>query len=233
MKRLAIIPARGGSKRIPRKNIKLFRGVPIISYSIRLAQESGLFDEVMVSTDDLEIAEIARQFEASVPFLRSKQNASDFATTFDVISEVINEYKNLEDNFYQAACIYPAAPFITVELLKKACKRLEKENLDCVFPAVQFNYPIQRSFRLKKHGRMEMFQPEHLLTRSQDLEKAYHDSGQFYFFNVKRLMKAGKLWTHNTGVIVISNMLAQDIDEENDWEMAEFKYDYLEKLGKL
>ena len=233
MKRLAIIPARGGSKRIPRKNIKPFLGKPIIAYSIKAALDSGLFDEVMVSTDDDEITNIAKQFGASVPFLRSQKNADDFATTIDVIAEVITEYTKVGETFHQAACIYPSAPFITAKQLHAFHQELETKQLDCVFPALQYSYPIQRSLRLKSDGRMEMNQPEHLITRSQDLEKAYHDAGQFYVFNVEPLINAHKLWTENTGFLVISEMLAQDIDEESDWELAEFKYSYLKKKGLI
>ena len=233
MARIAIIPARGGSKRIPRKNIRLFLGKPIIAYSIEAAKKSGLFDEVMVSTDDEEIAAIAQDYRASVPFFRSEKNADDFATTIDVIAEVIERYEAQGKSFEQAACIYPSAPFVHAEQLKSFHAEFESKGFDCIFPVLKYSYPIQRSLKMKASGIVEMNQPEHLITRSQDLEPAYHDCGQFYIFQVKPLIKEHKLWTANTGAIAISEVFAQDIDEESDWELAEFKYAYLKEKGLI
>lgn len=232
MKRIAIIPARGGSKRIPRKNIKNFLNKPIISYSIEAALQSGLFDEVMVSTDDEEIAEIAKSFGASVPFLRSEKNSNDFATTFDVINEVISRYKELGSTFEEACCIYPTAPFTTAERLKQFHDFLEQSKFDCVFPVLKYGYPIQRGLRLNNDGQMRMIYPEHLVTRSQDLDASYHDAGQFYWFTVDRLMKFGQLWTDNTGSLEIREMEAHDIDSIEDWEIAEFKYQLREQKNQ-
>lgn len=223
MNRIAIIPARGGSKRIPRKNIREFNGKPIIAYSIEAAINSGLFDEVMVSTDDREIARIAEQFGANVPFRRSEKNSDDFATTADVLFEVLDMYSKKGKNFDYACCIYPTAPFVTEAKLKDAFEKLIDEKLDTVFPVIQYGYPIQRSLRISE-GKTVMTWPENLKIRSQDLEARYYDSGQFYFFAVKGFIRTRKIWTDNTGSIVISEMEAQDIDSEVDWRLAEVKF---------
>lgn len=227
MSKLCIIPARGGSKRIPRKNIKNFLGKPIIAYSIEVALQSNLFDEVMVSTDDTEIAEIAKRYGAKVPFIRSNRNANDYATTVDVINEVLLQYKKSGKSFKAACCIYPTAPFIFENKLKEAFDLLEINNFDCVFPVMEFSFPIQRALKKNSDNKMSLFQPEHLNSRSQDLEKAYHDSGQFYWFKTKEILEKGKLWTDNTGVIVIKESEGQDIDTPEDWKLAEIKYKLL------
>lgn len=225
---IAIIPARGGSKRIPRKNIKSFLGKPIIAYSIEAALDSGLFDEVMVSTDDDEIAEIAQQYRAKVPFMRSKQNANDYAGTADVLFEVLEQYKKMNFAFDKACCIYPTAPFLSIKKLKEAEALLEEQNYDCVFPIVHFSYPIQRALKKENSGKITMFQPENIEKRSQDLESAYHDAGQFYFFRVKALFEKKQLWTDNTGAIILSEAEVQDIDSETDWKIAELKFKFRE-----
>jgi len=228
LSRLCIIPARGGSKRIPRKNIKFFLGKPIIAYSIEAALQSNLFDEVMVSTDDDEIAEIAKKYGAKIPFLRSTKNADDFATTVDVINEVLQLYnKQKAKVFKTACCIYPTAPFVSEIKLKEAFDLLLKKNFDCVFPVMEFSFPIQRALKKDADNKMTLFQPKHLNSRSQDLEKAYHDSGQFYWFKTKEIVRKGKLWTDNTGVIVIKESEGQDIDTLEDWKLAEIKYKLL------
>lgn len=224
MYKLAIIPARGGSKRILKKNIKHFLGKPIIAYAIENAINSKLFDEVMVSTDDDEIAEIARNYGAKVPFKRSEKNSNDYATTIDVITEVITSYKKLGSIFDYACCIYPCTPLLTKKRLEESFLLLKKDNLDCVFPIVRYGFPIQRAVRLNKKGLVEMFQKEHLVTRSQDLELSFHDAGQFYFFKVDNLLSKQKLLTDITGYLEFSEMEAQDIDNLVDWELAEIKY---------
>ena len=223
MTNIAIITARGGSKRIPGKNIKNFLGKPIIAYSINVAILSGLFDKIMVSTDNEDIAKISREYGACVPFMRSARNSGDLATTADVITEVLDQYKKYGRKFDTACCIYPTAPFITKELLMKAYNQLEKEGLDSVFPIVKFSSPIQRAIRLV-NNKVELFSQEHLSSRTQDLENAYHDAGQFYFLKVSRFLKSSSLWTDNTGAIVISELESQDIDNEVDWALAELKY---------
>lgn len=226
-KNLCIIPARGGSKRIPRKNIRSFKGKPIIAYSIEAALKSGLFEEVMVSTDDAEIAEIAEKYGADIPFLRSEKNADDFATTVDVLLEVLERYKELGAEFDKVCCVYPTAPFVTEAKLKQAFEKLSSENLDAVFPVVQFSYPITRALKMQGN-KLKFFFPEFENSRSQDLEKAYHDAGQFYFINSRTLINTNAIITENTGGITISEMEAQDIDTETDWKLAELKYELVQ-----
>ncbi len=226
MKALAIITARGGSKRIPRKNIKEFLGKPIIEYSIMAALEAKVFDEVMVSTDDLEIAEIAKKAGAAVPFFRSKENANDFATTADVIREVILNYEKQGNEFSHICCIYPTAPFVTPHRLKEAMDLLIEKNADSVIPVVAFSYPIQRAFFVKNE-KLEMKWSEFMQTRSQDLEITYHDSGQFYCLEKKQFLKENKLFMKNTRPIFLSELEVQDIDTIEDWKLAEQKYKFL------
>ncbi len=227
MLKLCIIPARGGSKRIQKKNIKIFLDKPIIAYSIEIALSSNLFDEVMVTTDDIEIAEVAKKYGAKVPFLRSKKNANDFATTIDVINEVVHEYKKSGKHFEYACCIYPTAPFVNEILLKRGEKLILANNFDCVFPVMEFSFPTQRALKIDDSHKMTLIQPEYQNTRSQDLEKTYHDAGQFYWFNIEKLLQKGKLWTDNTGVIPIKQTEGQDIDTLEDWKLAEIKYKLL------
>jgi len=227
MSKLAIIPARGGSKRILRKNIKLFLGKPIIAYSIEAALKSKLFDEVMVSTDDDEIKEIALKYGAKVPFLRSETNANDFATTAAVINEVLEVYKTKNKLFKYCICIYPTAPFVSSNLLIKAFKKLKKDKLDVVFSVLKYGFPIQRAMKINKEDKVEMVDVSKMNTRSQDLESSFHDAGQFYALNVSAFIKKQKLWTDNTGCIEINELKAQDIDTETDWKLAELKYKLL------
>lgn len=227
MSNLAIIPARGGSMRIPRKNIKDFLGKPIIAYSIEAALKCDLFDEVMVSTDDKEIAEIAINYGAKVPFFRSEKNADDHATTVDVLIEVIEKYKAQGRTFENIACLYPSAPFTTSNKLKEAYTILISKKLDAVFPVMPFSFPIQRSLKMNE-GKLEYFYPEFENSRSQDLEKAYHDAGQFYFINTSSLLISKSILSKNTGAILITELEAQDIDNETDWKIAEIKYELLQ-----
>lgn len=222
-KNLCIIPARGGSKRIPRKNIKDFLGKPVIVYSIEAALKSGLFDEIMVSTDDEEIAKVALKYGAKVPFMRSKRNSHDFATTVDVLLEVLDQYKKGGKSYEEACCIYPTAPFVTSEILKTGYNKLMDNNLDTVFSVLRYSFPVQRALKIEKE-KVKMFYPKHLETRSQDLEPSFHDAGQFYWFKTLVLEKQNKLWTANTGAIELDELKAQDIDNEADWRLAEIKY---------
>lgn len=223
MANLAIIPARGGSKRIPRKNIKSFLGKPIIAYSIEAALSSKLFDEVMVSTDDEEIATIAVKYGAKVPFLRSKDNANDYAVLADVIEEVRIKYSKENKNFENICCILPTAPFVTPLKIIEAYDKLIESGYDSVFPVLEFSFPIQRSLKIEE-GNIEMVWPEYLNTRSQDLERRYHDSGQFYWLKTDPFITDKKLFTQNSGAIIISELEAQDVDTETDWKLAEIKY---------
>ena len=229
---IAIITARGGSKRIPHKNIKDFCGKPIIEYSIQAANESGIFDEVMVSTDDKKIAEIAIKAGANVPFLRSEANANDYATTADVLLEVLEQYEKIGTQFEYACCIYPTAPFVTAQKLKGAIELLKKENCDSVMPVTSFSFPPLRGMTLKD-GKLEYKWQEYAMKRSQDLEEVYHDCGQFYVLRVEQFKKSRKLVTDNTVGMVIPELEVQDIDNETDWELAEAKYQLLKKKGRL
>ncbi|MBE5854710.1 MAG: pseudaminic acid cytidylyltransferase [Lachnospiraceae bacterium] len=223
MKRLAIITARGGSKRIPRKNIKPFLGKPILAYSIEAALDSGLFDEVMVSTEDEEIAEIAKKYGAKVPFYRSEKTAGDFATTNDVLLEVLEEYKKLGQEFDEACCIYPTAPFVTSSKLKKAMEEFAVSDADTLIPVVAFSYPPKRSLVIRE-GRLVFQYPEFMDSRSQDLEAEYHDIGQFYLFRTEAFERNKKLMIGNILPFVVDEMEVQDIDNESDWKIAEIKY---------
>lgn len=226
MKNLAIIPARGGSKRIPRKNIKPFMGKPIIAYSIEAALQSGIFDEVMVSTDDEEIAEMAKQYGANVPFMRSKKNSDDHATMEDVIEEVLNEYYCQNKSFDSFCCILSTAPFLrSMSLINSHIKLLDGQ-YDSLFPVLRFTYPIQRALR-QIDGKIVMREPQYIHSRSQDLEPMYHDSGLFYWMTVSKFMEVKEIFCDNSGMIELSDLEVQDIDTYEDWRMAEIKYQML------
>lgn len=223
MKNLCIIPARGGSKRIPRKNVKPFLGKPMLAYSIEAAFASNLFDEVMVSTDDEEIAEVAKQYGAKVPFMRSKETANDFATTADVLHEVINKYKELGQEFDNFCCIYATAPMIQCKDIISAFNRLQSSDFTIVYPVVQFSYPIWRCLDLAEDGSMKRHWPEFENSRSQDLPKEYHDTGTFYWYKTKEWL-TGNI---KVGGIEVDETTIQDIDTETDWKIAEMKYKLL------
>ena len=227
MKCLAIIPARGGSKRIPHKNIKLFLGRPIIAYSIEAALGTGLFEEVMVSTDDTEIAEIARQEGASVPFLRSTENANDYATLADVLVEVVNVYKERGNEFDLICCLLPTAPLISSEDVRSAYDQLVMSTFDSICPVVAFSYPILRSLSIDEKGNLNMNWPEYRFSRSQVLRPAYHDSGTFFWIKTSSLLKDKKLLGENGTAIVLDEFRVQDIDTDTDWALAEMKYKLL------
>ncbi len=222
-KAIAIITARGGSKRIPKKNIKEFCGKPIIVYSIRAALDSGIFDEVMVSTDSEEIAEIARAYGAKVPFMRSAKTSDDFATTADVLMEVLERYQEMGRTFDVMSCIYPTAPFVTPQKLQSAYDTLTKEQAVMAMPVVAFSYPPQRSYVL--NGNMlEMKWKENYNKRSQDLEKMYHDAGQFYMYQVESYIRLKGQIDQSIVPVIVDEMEVQDIDNETDWKLAEQKY---------
>ena len=228
MKTLAMITARGGSKRIPRKNIKEFNGKPIIAYSIEAALASGVFDEVMVSTDDEEIAEIAKKYGAKVPFFRSEKTANDFATTVDVIEEVLNTYKERGEEFDIFCCIYPTAPFITAKRLKDAVEELSNSDADSLIPVVRFSYPPQRAMEVHD-GKLVFRQPENLSKRSQDLEPHFHDAGQFYVVRSESFFKNRGIMVGDILPMELSELEVQDIDNEVDWKLAELKYNLLKE----
>lgn len=226
IRRLAVITARGGSKRIPKKNIREFCGKPIIGYSIQAAKDAGVFDTVMVSTDSEEIAAIAKQEGAEVPFLRSEETSGDFATTSDVILEVLLQYEARGEVFDEVCCIYPTAPFVTGEKLKDAVNVMEEKKYDSVMPVTPFSFPPLRGMVLdgdKISYKWEKYEDY----RSQDLETIYHDCGQFYVLNTDVFKQTKKLVTKNTGAIEISELEMQDIDNEIDWKLAELKYELL------
>ena len=223
MSNVAIITARGGSKRIPRKNIREFCGKPIIAYSIDAALRSDLFDEVMVSTDDKEIAEISLTYGAKVPFYRSTATSNDYATTMDVLKEVIGVYEERNRFFDYMCCIYPTAPFVTPEKLKNGYDQLIDSGLDMMIPVVKFECPPQWGLTIGQDGFLKFCTPEYVNVRSQDLEPLYHDAGQFQWYNVEECCHANKDKLDITTIILPENEV-QDIDNESDWEMAELKY---------
>ena len=223
MKNLAIIPARGGSKRIPRKNVNPFLGKPIIAYSIEAALATGLFDEVMVSTDDEEIAEAARKYGASVPFMRSPKTANDYAVLADVMHEVLGTYKNNGIEFDNACMILATCPLIQSSDIISAYNRLTTSNFTMVYPVVMFSYPIWRCLDMDESGNMKRHWPEFENSRSQDLPKQYHDTGTFYWYKTKEWM-AGDV---RIGGIEVDETTIQDIDTDTDWKLAEMKYKLL------
>lgn len=234
MTNVAIITARGGSKRIPNKNIKDFCGKPIIAYSIATALDSGIFDEVMVSTDSPEIAEIAKEYGASVPFMRSPSASTDYATTVDVLHEVLSTYAEQGKNFDFMCCLYPTAPFVTVEKLRVACTTFMESGMDMLEPVVAFSYPPQRSFSIEA-GLLAYNYPEHVRTRSQDLPIWYHDVGLFYFYSVKafrRSVESSEQGGYDLRCVpfVMNEMEVQDIDTIMDWQLAEAKYRLLQEM---
>lgn len=223
MSNVAVIMARGGSKRIPHKNIKAFCGKPIIAYSIEAALAAGCFDEVMVSTDDEEIAEIARSFGAKVPFMRSAEASNDYATTIDVMLEVLEEYQKRGQEFEYMCCMYPTAPFITAKKLQKSMEIMKETDSDSLVPVVQYGFPPQRCYVIN-NGNLSYKWPENALKRSQDLEPLYHDCGQYYCLHAQRFMDTKKVYTDKTYAFICSELEVQDIDNLTDWQIAEMKY---------
>ena len=228
MSSIAIITARGGSKRIPKKNIKEFCGKPMLGYSIEAALQSGIFEEVMVSTDSEEIAGIARSYGASVPFMRSEKTASDYATTRDVLMEVLNEYEKHGRVFDDMTCIYPTAPFITAQKLRDAVALFKETKSSLLIPVVQFSYPPQRAYVIND-GRLQFKWEEFRYTRSQDLEPFYHEAGQFYCYNIADYLAADGSIKENIIPFILPESEVQDIDTEEDWKMAELKFSLMKR----
>jgi pseudaminic acid cytidylyltransferase len=230
MPNLAVIPARGGSKRIPNKNIKNFLGKPIIQYSIEVAKLSGLFDEVIVSTDDDKIKSLAMSLGANVPFTRSEKNSDDFATLTDVLLEVIDNYYAVGKHFEFVCLILPTAPLIYARSLVEAHQLLANDsNCSSVVPVVRFSYPVQRAFIVNEKRYLKILYPEFKFTRSQDIAPAYHDSAQFYWVRVADFLKEKSIFTESTRCIELNELQVQDIDNETDWKLAEIKYSLLHK----
>lgn len=221
MKKIALIPARGGSKRIPRKNIKLFCGKPIIAYPIELALNCGLFDRVIVSTDDEEIAQISKDYGAEVPYFRSSEASSDYASTVDVLLEFLEKYEGSCDIL---CCLYPTTPLLQGCDLVESFARFEQGGFDSLIPVTKFSYPPQRALEIDETGLLGMEHPENLNSRSQDLRPLYHDAGQFYWIKTDELVSQGTLFTKNCGAYVLGEIQVQDIDNISDWEIAELKY---------
>ena len=219
---LAVIPARGGSKRIPRKNIKEFHGKPMIAWSIQAALNSGCIDEVWVSTDDEEIAAIAQTYGAKVPFIRPAHLSDDFATTADVMQHAVQEcqiqYQQLPD---YVCCLYATAPFVQQQDLLQGFELIQSKDLDYVFSATNYSFPIQRAIKLDTDGKVSMFTPEHFNTRSQDLEEAWHDAGQFYWGTAQAWLQKHTVFSPNSNIISLPSYRVQDIDTLSDWHRAE------------
>lgn len=229
--KVAIIPARGGSKRVPRKNIRPFAGRPIIGHSIAVAHASGLFDRVIVSTDDAEIAAVARAHGAETPFVRPPELANDTIGTTPVMQHALRWLDAHEVVVSHACCIYPTAPFIEADDLRAAHDLLTARDARYCFPVTSFPFPIQRAVRIAADGRLAMFQPEHFLTRSQDLEAAYHDAGQFYWGRAEAFLDGEAVFGPGAVPLVIPRWRVQDIDTPEDWERAELLYEILRQQG--
>jgi pseudaminic acid cytidylyltransferase len=222
--RLAIIPARGGSKRIPRKNINCFGGKPMIAWSIEAALEAGVFDKIIVSTDDTEIANIAKEHGAEVPFIRPSELSGDYTGTTAVIAHAIEWYQSQNTLVDLACCIYATAPFISAQDLKRGLHVLTEGSSDFAFSVTSYAFPIQRAIKLSKDGRVEMFQPEHFNTRSQDLVEAYHDAGQFYWGRPEAWLAGKPIFTLASSPVILPRSRVQDIDTLEDWARAELMF---------
>jgi N-acylneuraminate cytidylyltransferase len=229
--KLAVIPARGGSKRIPRKNIKEFCGKPIIAWSIKVALESECFDQVIVSTDDPEIAEIAKKCGAKVPFIRPAALSNDHCATIPVIQHAISWYEQQQLSLEAVCCIYAAAPFIQALDLKSSYEVLIEQECDFSFPMTSFSFPIQRGLWKTADNRIEMIQPEHNATRSQDLPEAYHDAGQFYWGTRDAWLAEKKIFGSASVPIILSRHRVQDIDTPEDWLRAELMFKMLQDIN--
>lgn len=227
MSTIAIITARGGSKRIPKKNIKNFMGKPMLAYAIEAAIDSEIFDTVMVSTDSEEIADTAKKYGAEVPFLRSEKTSSDSATTFDAVKEVIDEYKKLNKTYSTLCCIYPCAPFLKAQTLQDAYKKMPE--FDALMPVCKYPVPIEWAMRIKNNV-LYPNDREAQNIRSQDIEPKYYDAGMFYFCKVKKLYEFNSLVPKNTCAYIINETQCQDIDTIDDWKMAELKFKVLHNV---
>ncbi len=228
-KNIAIIPARAGSKRISKKNIRFFAGKPIIAYSIEAALKTGLFSEVIVSTDSEEIAAIARDYGAATPFLRSDVNASDYATMSDVLLEVLNWYSDHDIHYENLCCLLATAPLISVENILEGYRKITESDSLSAISIQEFSFPILRSLKLDENDCLKINWPEHHPKRSQDLRSNYHDAGQFYWSTVSEYKKNKRFLNSKTSYILLNDFEAHDIDTENDWQVAEFKYAYRQR----
>jgi pseudaminic acid cytidylyltransferase len=225
--RIAIIPARGGSKRIPKKNIKLFAGLPILAWSIRAAIESQCFDKIIVSTDDLEIQKIANMYGADTPFLRPANLSGDHIGTIPVIAHAIDWFIKNSCEVSEACCIYATAPFLRGEDIIRGLQTLEGDSLDYAFSVTKFASPIQRAIRVTKNHRIEMFYPENFSIRTQDLNEAWHDAGQFYWGKTQAWLEHRPIFNKKSAPVFMPRNRVQDIDTEEDWVYAEAMYKVL------
>ena len=226
---IAIIPARGGSKRIPRKNIKTFCGQPIIAWSIQAALKSKCFSRVVVSTDDEEIAEVARTYGAETPFVRPQELSNDQAGTIPVIAHAVAWIKASGCEVDNACCIYATAPFVLATDLQKGLILLHSMKADYAFSITSFPFPIQRAIRITSENRVQMFQPNHFNTRSQDLEEAWHDAGQFYWGTEKAWLSNKQVFSETAVPVKLPRYRVQDIDTLEDWQRAEYMFEILKK----
>ena len=226
--RLAVIPARGGSKRIPRKNIKLFCGKPMVAWSIEAALQSDCFNEIVVSTDDAEIAEVARQCGAQVPFMRPAELSDDHTGTTAVMAHAIGWLAQQGRSPEQVCCIYATAPFVSADDLRRGLAVLTETGSDYAFSVTSYAFPIQRAIRIPPTGRVDMFNPEHFSTRSQDLEEAYHDAGQFYWGRADAWLQGRMIFSPVAAPVILPRHRVQDIDTPEDWARAEWMFKVLQ-----
>lgn len=227
--RLAVIPARGGSKRIPRKNIKAFCGQPMIAWSIQAAKQSQCFDRVIVSTDDEEIADIARTYGAEVPFIRPSELSDDRTGTIPVIAHAVKWQQQHGDAATAVCCIYATAPFVQTEDLRQGLQVLQDTGSEYAFSVTSYSFPIQRAIRITPQSRIEMFYPDHFNTRSQDLEEAWHDAGQFYWGKADAWLAGKPIFTQDASPVILPRYRVQDIDTLEDWERAEWLFKAMQR----
>jgi len=231
--KLCVIPARGGSKRIPRKNIKEFDGKPMIAYSIEAALQSDCFDKVIVSTDDAEIAEVAKAYGAEIPFMRPEELSNDFAGTLPVIKHAVEWFEGHDIAPEYVCCLYATAPFIQSQFIKDAFLQLKEQQTDYCFSVTGYSFPIQRAIKITEKGRVKMFYPQYFNTRSQDLEEAYHDAGQFYWGKAEAFKIEKAIFSNDAVPYILPRYLVQDIDTSEDWTQAEMMHEVLKRSGKI
>ena len=230
---ICVIPARGGSKRIPRKNIKEFNGKPIIAYSIEAAIKSNCFDEIIVTTDDKEIAEVSKKYGAQVPFIRPNELSGDYVTTIPVIKHAIEWMENHKYSIQDVCCLYATAPLIQAKSIVRSYKQLKDTKASYCFTVTSFAFPIQRAIKIIKNNRVEMFNPGNFNVRSQDLEESYHDAAQFYWGKVQAFKDELPIFSESATPFVLPRYLAQDIDTQEDWIRAEVMYQVLQNNKML
>lgn len=226
---VCIIPARGGSKRIPKKNMREFCGKPMIAHSILAARRSGVFDRILVSTDSEDIAEVARAWGGEVPFMRPEELSDDHASTDAVLLHALQWLAQQDDDVEYACCLYATAPFVQPDFLVQGLKLLEASDSVSAFSVTSFPFPIFRGLKVNEMGHLEMLWPEHRLTRSQDLQETYHDAGQFYWVHVGRYMTLPAIYADDALPVILPRYLVQDIDTEEDWARAELMFQTLEE----